>query len=124
MLPVRSLKYRSGDDPIKCINERFNSQFGISPQLQTEAFHVEHDWFKEERMISPSVPGITTNYLSHEVKITVKTATLKGLDVIGLPNMSNFSTKKPGSNEERHWKWSTVGGLFIHGDVCAHWIPT
>jgi len=94
----------------QAVQTLFLQRFGLSAELQEETLELEANWLKEERMLSPSIPGIETIYLTHEVRMRVLQPDHKDLGSIGLPLMSNFSTQTDGCSIKRSsWTWVPVG---------------
>lgn len=58
---------------------------------------------RQERMVSPSVPGLETVYTTHEVRMRVSDIARKELTSIGLPGMSSFCTERHGMRQS--WRW-------------------
>ena len=87
----------------------FAEKFGLTSKLQSDILSYEGNWVKEERMVSPSIPGITTVYLTHEVRINVEEPELVQNNVLGLPLMRNFATTRRGSSKTEHWTWCLSG---------------
>ena len=58
---------RAGETWQDSVTSCFTDKFGLSPELQDKILTYEGNWWKEESLVSPSIPGITTRYMTHEV---------------------------------------------------------
>jgi len=94
----------------EAIRKNFQEKFNLPDDLQRETLSIEANWFKEEKDVSPSIPGIPTTYLSHEVRIRVVDTTRSELNVIGLPSMRNFTTCHDyDKDSQQNWTWAAFG---------------
>jgi len=86
--------------------------FGLSEDLQSSAFSVEAQDFKEETTNSASVPGMPSTYLTHEIRMRVLDPSSAGLKNIGLPDFSDFDTVSgpDPDSQTQNWHWAKVGG--------------
>lgn len=88
----------------------FREKFGLTPQLQAQAFKVDKSGYsvEEERQASRSTPGIMTTYKVHEIVVRVPDTSLGGLGVIGLPGCRPFSVSAAGQAQS-NWAWHPIG---------------
>mmetsp|Transcript_93313 Transcript_93313/g.194722 ORF Transcript_93313/g.194722 Transcript_93313/m.194722 type:complete len:1242 (+) Transcript_93313:93-3818(+) len=101
----------------EAVKSKFFNIFELPEDLQSQAFSVEANDFKEETSQSLSVPGLPSTYLTHEIRMRVLDPSMVGLQKIGLPNFDTFSTKQSGNEtnndsqtQSQQWQWAGVGG--------------
>jgi len=95
----------------------FAKKLGVPEHLQREAFMMDMSWLKTESQNSASFPGIPTKYLTRELRVRVLKPSMPELNVIGLPNLGNFSTIVDGVRAM--WTWSPVGEPSTHEDILS-----
>jgi len=98
-----------GSTWMEAVRQSFEDKFQLSRQVQEETISVKDSWYKEEHRVSPSIPGIETTYLTHEVRMSVLNPQHSGLRVIGLPTMKNFTTTSFNSGKQSSWAWMAAG---------------
>eukprot|EP00928_Gymnodinium_smaydae_P017751 TRINITY_DN16786_c1_g3_i1.p1 TRINITY_DN16786_c1_g3~~TRINITY_DN16786_c1_g3_i1.p1 ORF type:complete len:1262 (+),score=301.23 TRINITY_DN16786_c1_g3_i1:140-3925(+) len=97
---------RSWEDEVaRCFEERLL----VPRALQKKLLSTEAYWFKEEKLVSSSIPGLSTTYMTHEVQIRVNMPPPEGLSVLGLPGLTNFMTEAPAVGKRFHWTWIPEG---------------
>jgi len=81
----------------------------LSSETQAECLEIDESSYvvSEDRVFSPSVPGIFSTYKSQNVTVRVKDQTHPRMKSIGLPEYGNFSTTKGGVDYD--WTWTVVG---------------
>mmetsp|Transcript_39120 Transcript_39120/g.112462 ORF Transcript_39120/g.112462 Transcript_39120/m.112462 type:complete len:1261 (-) Transcript_39120:40-3822(-) len=93
----------------EAVKQKFQTIFGLNEELQRGLLSVEADGIKTERTTSPSIPGIPTTYLTHEVRMRVLDTKREGLECMGLPGMKEFTSKDAEGRALHKWKWTLVG---------------
>jgi len=99
------------------VEQCFIEKLNMPSDIQKLCLDMESNWFKEERMVSRSIPEIETLYLTHEVRIRVIDPSHAELHVIGLPNMCNFTTSITSSSRTRRWGWAKAGEETSNADM-------
>mmetsp|Transcript_51702 Transcript_51702/g.165489 ORF Transcript_51702/g.165489 Transcript_51702/m.165489 type:complete len:1265 (+) Transcript_51702:156-3950(+) len=106
---------------INTIDTGFQDTFNLPPTVRQEMLPVEANWYKEERLYSPSIPGLLTTYVIYEAIVRVRDPLHKELTCLGLPSMQTFTTSDQQNSEKRtQWTWGRVGEQTSAADVMAH----
>jgi len=103
------LKMRAGDSIKDSIEACFTEKFNLNLAYQKQCFDVDWDshTFKEECMVSTTVPNLMTIYKTHCLVVNIRDKTHKELSVLGLPAGTDFKTTK--DNRDYYWTWAVVG---------------
>merc|ERR1719188_1874026 len=88
----------------------FEVKFGLSPREQKAHFAIDRKayTFQEDRSRSDSVPGIMTTYKKHNITLSVREKAKSQLELLGLPDIKDFTTSGPGGRTT--WTWAPVEG--------------
>jgi hypothetical protein len=95
--------------------DAFKDRFGISEEAFAACVAIEGNWFKEEKVFSPSVPGVKTVYMTHEVRMRVGKDGEQQMSAIGLPGLTSFNTNHDGKTS--HWCWKESNEEISHADM-------
>lgn len=103
------LKMKQGDNLKESVEACFMEKFDLSLRDQKECLAIDWDslTFKEERMVSTTVPNIMTIYKTHNLVVNVRDKNKKEIRVLGLPGGNDFKTYR--DKREYLWTWSAVG---------------
>jgi len=103
------LKVKAGDNIKDCVQACFEARFNLSLAVQKQCLDVDWDTlnFKEESMVSNTVPNLTTIYKTHNLVVNIRDKSRQELSALGLPSGADFQTKS--DSQAYHWTWSKVG---------------
>jgi len=104
----------------QAIKHYFAERLQLSPELQDKALYTQSNWFKEENQLSPSIPGMFTTYLTHEVRIRIVEGQQHMLQAIGLPGLTNFCTLDPDKERTSSWRWVADDAEMDQPDLLRH----